>query len=412
MSRRIAIAGVLAVCATALLVGVLAYVLVARDARSFEDRLLRQTAAHPRLLLGPAASDHQLAALRTPSGALLGETQALTALGTLPVLAPGFATVTLHGRYLRVLTRRLPDGQRLSVAVSDAPARANLARLRRDVAIAMLAAALAVSVLLIWLTRRALAPVRQTAAVAETIVATGALNARVPEPRGRDEVAQLTRSINAMLDHLESSDTALRRFIGDASHELRSPLTTLTGNLELLARGDMDAADSAAALADARAEAARLGTLVETLLGLARADTVAPQDQVDLADLVEALAPGHGAGLGPVEVLGDRVSLEAMLRNLLDNAERYGGGGELGLSADEHTATLTVRDHGPGVDSAEREAIFARFRRGRAGEGRPGSGLGLAIVAATARAHGGTVQVQDTPGGGATFVVTLPRADV
>lgn len=420
MTRRIAITGVCAVCLTALVVGVIAYVLVSHNDRDYEDRVLVNDARHPNpaSTFGPRFTYTELAQLTNArTGAVIRQTEALTALGELPVLGNGFANVELGGRHLRTDTVRFRRRFALTVAISDAPVRASLARLRRGVLIAMVAGALLASLILVWITRRALAPVRETAAVADRIVSTGELTARVPVSRGDDEIAALATSINRMLDHLQASDAALRRLVADASHELRSPVTTLRGNLELLSRGALSPEDRDGALADTHAEAERLGRLVEELLTLARADTVEPDGSVALLELVDAALAGTGAvlippphGVSGATLQGDPVALRAMVRNLVENAERYGGGAEVTLDGDRDWVTLSVIDRGPGVPVAEREAIFGRFSRGSQAAGRPGSGLGLAIVAATAQSHGGSTSVGDTPGGGATFTVRLPRA--
>jgi two-component system sensor histidine kinase MprB len=417
VTRRVALAGVGAVCLTALVVAAIAYLLVAHGARTYEDRLLVQIASRPRLLLAPHASRIELAQITAPDGAVRRQTAALAKLGRLPLLHRGFANVTLAHRPLRVFTRRLPRRRaRLSVAVSDAAARADLAALRRGVVIALLAGALLASLVLVTITRRALAPLRRTAEVADRIVSTGDLAARVPQAAGGDEIASLTSSLNRMLTHLEASDAALRRLVADASHELRSPVTTLRGNLELLGDARLEGVDRQEALLDAQAEAERLGRLVEDLLTLARVDTVDAGERVVLAELVEGVLAGSDARLEAVpagvaagQVAGDAVALRVLVRNLVENAKRYGGGAEVRLAGDGDWLELVVADHGPGVPEAERERIFGRFTRGAGTANLPGSGLGLAIVAATAAAHGGTVAVSETPGGGATFTVRLPR---
>jgi two-component system sensor histidine kinase MprB len=418
VTRRVAIAGVLAVCLTALVVGVIAYVLVSHNDRNYEDRVLVNDARHANTTFGPRFTYSELAQLtNATTGVVVRQTAAQAALGQLPALGHGFANVELGHHHLRTYTVKFRRRFTLTVAVSDAPVRASLARLRRGVLIAMGVGALLASLILVWITRRALAPVRDTAAVADRIVSTGDLTARVPVSGGDDEIAALATSINRMLDHLEASDVALRRLVADASHELRSPVTTLRGNLELLSRGALSDGDREGALADTHAEAERLGVLVEELLTLARADTVGADAAIPLLDVLEAAIGGTGAVLIPppgaladATVQGDPVALRAMVRNLVENAERYGGGAELTLTGDRDWLTLSVADRGPGVPMAEREAIFGRFSRGTQAAGRPGSGLGLAIVAATAHSHGGSVSVGDTPGGGATFTVRLPRA--
>jgi two-component system sensor histidine kinase MprB len=416
VTRRVAAAGVLAVCFSALLVGVIAYGLVARSVRSSENRILLNDARHPASTFSARFTYSELAQVTNRHGVVVRETVALAQIGALPALRRGYANLVLDGRHLRVYTAQIRPRARLSVAVSDAPARASLSRLRRGVLIAMIAGAVLASLGLIWITRRALRPVRDTAALADRIVSTGDLTARVPDSPGDDEVAQLARSMNRMLDHLEASDTALRRLVADASHELRSPVTTLRGNLELLAGGALSARDRDEALADTRAEAERLGEMVEELLTLARADTVSPDTPVGLLDLLDDATRGTGASvaelsasLAALAIPGDAVSLRAMIRNLVENADRYAGGAEVTVAADPAWLTIRVADHGPGIPPAERDAVFGRFSRGANASGTPGSGLGLAIVAATAHSHGGRVALADTPGGGATFTVTLPR---
>ncbi|MGC9221056.1 MAG: sensor histidine kinase [Solirubrobacteraceae bacterium] len=419
MTRRVALAGVAAVCLTALVVATIAYLLVQHGARTYEDRLLVQLAARPRLLLTPRANSTELAQITSPGGALRRQTAALAKLGKLPPLHRGFANVTLENRPLRVFTRLLAHRRSLlSIAVSDVAARDDLAALRRGVLIAMFAGALLASLALVTITRRALSPLRRTAEVADRIVSTGDLAARVPQAGGDDEIASLTRSLNRMLTHLEASDTALRRLVADASHELRSPVTTLRGNLELLRDARLDGADREEALRDAQAEAERLGRLVEDLLTLARVDTVNASERVVLAELVADVLAGSRArlesvpaGLAGAQVSGDTLALRTLVRNLVENAERYGGGAEVRLAGDEDWLELSVADHGPGVPEADRERIFGRFTRGAGTAILPGSGLGLAIVAATAAAHGGTVSLTETPGGGATFTVRLPHAE-
>jgi signal transduction histidine kinase len=420
VTRRVAIAGVLSVCLTALVVGVIAYVLVSHNDRTSEDRVLVNDARHSASTFGPRFTYSELAQLTNRrTGAVARQTAALSALGQLPAPDRGFANVVIGHHHLRTYTVKFHRRFFLTLAVSDAPVRANLTRLRRGVLIAMVIGALLASLILIWITRRALAPVRESAAVADQIVSTGDLTKRVPVSGGDDEIAALSTSINRMLDHLQASDAALRRLVADASHELRSPVTTLRGNLELLSGGGLSAADRDDALADTHAEAERLGRLVEALLTLARADTVSPDASIELLAVIEAAIAGTGAVLIPprgnpteVTVEGDPVALRAMVRNLVENAERYGGGAEVRLEVDRGWVVLSVVDRGPGVAAAEREAVFGRFSRGTQAAGRPGSGLGLAIVAATARSHGGAVSVEDTPGGGATFVVRLPQAAV
>ena len=266
-------------------------------------------------------------------------------------------------------------------------------------------------------------------------IAGGDLSHRVESTDPRTEVGRLGISLNAMLDRLErafgereASEDRLRRFIADASHELRTPLASIRGYAELFRMGAArDPAEVEKAMGRIEDEAARMGVLVEDLLTLARLDEVAdtPHAQLDLAALVRdavddgrAAAPGREIGIeidGPALVLGDRDQLRQVLGNLLRNAFVHTPEGtpiEVSLGHVDGEVRVEVRDHGPGLPTSDAEALFERFWRSEGGRerGRGGAGLGLAIVAAIVDAHDGDVRAGNAPGGGATFVVTLPAA--
>ncbi|MEC4017560.1 sensor histidine kinase [Streptomyces sp. H27-D2] len=274
---------------------------------------------------------------------------------------------------------------------------------------------------------RALAPVAAMRAEVEAISATE-LQRRVPLPRGRDEIARLAVTMNRMLDRLERAQTAQRRFISDASHELRSPVASVRQHAEVaLAHPGRSTQEELAATV--LAENLRIQRLVDDLLLLARADEDAlrPRRQtVDLDDLVldearrlRAAAPAlriSTAGVSAARLQTDAQGLRRVLRNLGDNAARHARERvAFGLTREEDGRTvLLVEDDGPGVPPADRERIFERFvrlddARARSGKGGGGSGLGLAIVAELVAAHGGTATVGESPLGGARFEVWLPR---
>ncbi|MFD7326965.1 sensor histidine kinase [Streptomyces sp. NPDC059875] len=274
---------------------------------------------------------------------------------------------------------------------------------------------------------RALAPVAAIRSEVDAISAT-ALHRRVPQPDSRDEIARLAATMNRMLDRLERAQSAQRRFVSDASHELRSPVATIRQYVELaLAHPDRASLETLARTV--LAEDLRMQRLVDDLLLLARADERALHPHpspVDLDDLVldearrlRAEAPQLRIGTAavtPVRLEADAQALRRVLRNLGENAARHArsrvafdlahpaGGG----------IVLGVEDDGPGVPEAERERVFERFvrldeARARSGEEPGGSGLGLAIVAELVAAHGGTAAVTTSPGlGGARFEVRLP----
>ncbi|HEU5028385.1 MAG TPA: HAMP domain-containing sensor histidine kinase [Spirillospora sp.] len=271
-----------------------------------------------------------------------------------------------------------------------------------------------------WLvTRRALRPVEAIRAEMAAITSAGDLARRVPVPGSRDEVAGLAETTNQTLGVLERSVERQRRFVADASHELRSPLASLRTQLEVAAAHphllDVDGAVQ---------DVVRLQDLAAGLLLLARLDAgERPRhDRVELAGLVrEEVAhraatgrvPVEVTGPGTFEVLGSAAQLERVLGNLLDNAQRHAASSaRVALAAAGGRVTLRVTDDGPGVPPADRERIFERFVRLDDARARDegGAGLGLAIARGVARAHGGDLTAGEAPGGGAAFELWLPAA--
>jgi signal transduction histidine kinase len=264
---------------------------------------------------------------------------------------------------------------------------------------------------------RALRPVE--AIRARVAAAHGDLSVRVPVPPAHDEVGRLAETMNAVLARLQAAQAAQRRFVADASHELRSPLATIVTGLELLAHG-RTGPDAVEAL---RGETARLSRLVDALLLLARADErgLRPRrEDVDLDEVAQAERRRPSGGVvprvhaAPVRVVGDRGQLAQVLRNLVDNACRHARSQVVVVvRRDGPHAVVEVADDGPGVPPAERARVFQRFVRLDHARARAdgGAGLGLAIVAEVVAAHGGTVHVGDGPLGGALFRVLLPLPD-
>jgi signal transduction histidine kinase len=249
----------------------------------------------------------------------------------------------------------------------------------------------------------------------------GSLHERIPEPDSSDEIAELAQTMNGMLDRLESSDQRRRRFVSDASHELRSPVATIRSVTEVAARRP-DQADWPDVADDVLAETRRLEDLVADLLQLARADegrVVTEGAEVDLDDLVLAeigrprSVPIDGGAVGAARVQGRPDELQRMVRHLVDNAARHAATQvRVELGSDGPQARLTVDDDGPGIAPADRALIFERFVRldqARTRD-RGGAGLGLSVAAAVATAHGGTIEVGESSLGGARFTVRLPLA--
>ncbi|MEU3333252.1 sensor histidine kinase [Glutamicibacter creatinolyticus] len=309
-----------------------------------------------------------------------------------------------------------------------------------------LLATLIMSMIAYGVTTRAFLPlvrVERTAAM----IADGDLTQRVRDYPPETEVGRLSRSLNAMLAQIERafkdrehSERKMRRFIQDASHELRTPLVTIQGYSEFYRHGglaDPEALDSA--MGRIEAESKRMAQLVEDLLMLARLDEqraleMAPVDLLVLGqDAVEdtrvraperevKLVGLHSSVPAPASTRGDEARIRQVVANLLTNALRYTpqdspleiAVGVKSQVGDQIDAVIQIRDHGPGIPEEDAKKIFERFYRADSSRQREtgGSGLGLAIVAAIVAQHGGHVQVEDTPGGGATLAVHLPYIPV
>jgi two-component system sensor histidine kinase MtrB len=275
-----------------------------------------------------------------------------------------------------------------------------------------------------WASGRAVQPVDQVAGAA-TRIAGGDLTTRLPPTEDPDLVA-IVGSFNSMVDALGARIDRDARFVGDVSHELRSPLTTLVTSVELLvARRDELPPRSQQALALIENELARFRRTVDDLLELARMESGTPADSrplVSLGALVREALTRSGRSQELLQADGDHLTavradkgrLERAVVNLLDNADRHAGGVcRVTVERDGGSVVLSVDDAGPGVPLDDRERIFERFARGpRAARGSlPGAGLGLAIVAQTAAQLGGAAWCSVSPFGGARFSVSLPAAD-
>lgn len=284
--------------------------------------------------------------------------------------------------------------------------------------------------------RRAMGPIADLTGAARGIARTRDPGARMPEPRAHDEVADLARTLEEMLRGLDASQREIeatlareREFVADASHELRTPLTSVLANLELL-EAELEGEDREIAESALRSTR-RMRRLVGDLLFLARADagqsspsTLAPTDLgFIMRDVVAETAPlvtSHEVSVdAPPGVLveGSPDDLHRLALNLVQNAVAHTPAGTrvtAAVRSEAELAVLEVSDDGPGVPEEVRDRVFGRFVRGggdgtgATGLGGRGSGLGLAIVRAVAEAHGGSVALDDAPGGGARFVVRLP----
>ncbi len=371
--------------------------------------------------------DDVLVALRSDTGVVVNDDRAAAVpvpTGSGPAAAEPSATgpleVTLEGERYVVIAEEVTAGTlvvaRSTAAIDDA--------VRLATSLLMTAVPLAIVLVgtVVWIVvGRALAPVDRMRAQVDAIDAS-ALDRRVPTSGRDDEVDRLAATMNRMLARVEEGARARRRFVADASHELRSPLASMRQFAELLRAHPGSTAPGE--LADVvLEEGERMHGIVEGLLLLARLDEheAGQRRPVDLDDLalaeverVRALGrAADGVAVRVAPVVGDARLLARALRNLVDNALRHARDGiALGSVVRDGRALLWVDDDGAGVPDSEQERVFERFVRLDEARARDdgGSGLGLAIVREVARAHGGDAWITGSPSGGARFVLELPAA--
>lgn len=459
LRRRIGLLTALAVGITVLAAGAVTYLVVRAELRDQVDsalttqadlarRAARQVGGFP----APPPSAGQATRVPAPPPSFGAPTaiQILSPDGgvarlptsqvTVPVTAADRAVQTgapaffserrVAGTSLRVYTFSPRPGVAVQLARSLDGTNSVLERLRIVLGIALLLAVVAGGLLGRLFANRALRPIAELTDAVEHVELTGDLTPRiaVDESGERDEVGRLAGRFNAMLGRLQTSRAELdasvdaqRRLVTDASHELRTPVTSVRTNAEVLRQQPGLPVDQRnEILDDVVAQADELGLLVADLIELARdgePPNAAEREEVRLDELVaEAVRRTRRLATGaevtfdaePVVVDAHRERLSRAVNNLLDNAVKHGpAGGPVAVRVGAD-GTVSVRDHGPGIPEAEREHVFDRFWRGADARSRPGSGLGLAIVRQVAESHGGSVSVADAPGGGALFRMTLP----
>lgn len=451
--NRLALIGSAAVTATAVLVCALAWLALRQTLVHQVDQQLQQLAHGPAGQLDPhsvpripsnplAGPGDTRVQVRLPDGQILAGPQGATPLpfgdrdqavaaGT--VAEARYTAGTDQGRF-RVLTRRGPHGETVQLASSLADADTTL----RDVGLLMVVLVLGAAVLSAFagrlVTTAGLRPVNRLTQAATRIAETQDLQRPIPTD-GTDEVGQLGRAFNRMLTALGTARQAQQQLIEDSAHELRTPMSSLRTNVELLIQaGDrLGAADRAALLTDLDRQSQELSNLVSDLVDLARSTAVdEPAVPVDLAEVAagatyraRARTPHARFELHAESVTVDArpAALERAIVNLLDNAVKFGpveqtveirvgraegpAEGPANGPADG-VAEVSVADRAPTIPPAEHDRIFGRFHRLDTARAVPGSGLGLAIVRQTASGHGGTVTVEPRPGGGNVFRVRLP----
>ncbi|MGB9184366.1 MAG: HAMP domain-containing sensor histidine kinase [Solirubrobacteraceae bacterium] len=327
----------------------------------------------------------------------------------------GFEDIRLGSRPFRVYAAPIADvtgpasGGAVLVGSDTADIAHTLSNLGAVVALSGVGVVLLAALAAALLTRRGLGPLRRLAAAAGEIERTADPAQRLPEPTTMDEIGRLTGVLNRMLSSLQDARTSERRFLADASHELRTPVTSLLGNVEYAARHGAEPE----VLEELRLDASRLARLVDALLALERAAATAPQaTPVPLAPLVRSVLDEHdpervqAAALADATVSGDEAALRRALTNLIDNGLSHGPAGgrvTVTLATTGSAAILSVSDQGSGPDPSHRDRVFERFWRAPEASERTGSGLGLSIVAAIVGGHGGTISVT-----GSEFTICLP----
>jgi two-component system sensor histidine kinase MprB len=343
-----------------------------------------------------------------------------------------FTDVSVGGTTLREYVFHLQgyvvDNQEAAVQVAETlqPTLNVLATLKWMLAVVFLFVVGLAAVLARMATRRIMRPLAEVTATAQLIGETDDLSRRIAVHED-DEVGQLAARFNEMLERLESSRAQLdasviaqRQLVADASHELRTPVTSLRTNIEVLLSGmELEDEDRTRLLTDVVEQSEELSNLVSDLIEVARGDT--PPTNIedirldrlteDALDRARRNAPQirFDEHLQPMTVQGNPDRLIRAINNLLDNAALHAGhGGPVEVTVDD--TGVTVRDHGDGIAEADLPHVFDRFYRGANSRARQGSGLGLAIVRQAAEQHGGGVSAANAPDGGAVFTLTLPTS--
>jgi two-component system sensor histidine kinase MprB len=331
-----------------------------------------------------------------------------------------FEDVTVQGTRLRMLSapfRLFGTQAAVQVARPLDEVDSVLDRLRIALLFVVLGGIGLATVLGLVVSGAAIGPLRRLTRAAEDVAETRDLTRRVGIS-GNDEIGRLGARFDAMLEALAESERARSQLVADASHELRTPVAAVRTNLELLERHpELPLVERAAALRTAREQLEELSLLVTDIVELAREGTE-PQlerEPIRLDELVGAAVeqarhawPGLTFALDTdaCVVDGVRPRIHRAVANLLDNAAKWSPPGAT-VEVTERDGEITVRDHGPGIDPADRPHVFERFYRSAAARGLPGSGLGLAIVQQVAELHGGVASAEEAPGGGALMRLRL-----
>jgi two-component system, OmpR family, sensor histidine kinase MprB len=431
LGRRVVLATSAALGATVVLLSVFAYLLVKHELYSRVDVTLRGRAAElaPTVAAGSTSFRGIIAApgeyvqMISADGASVRPPYQVTRLPSgraERAIAAGSGslteTETVGGARTRVLTTHVAPGVALQVTRPLADDDATLSRLRLILAIVAVCAVLLSVLLGGWIAEKALAPVRRLTKTAEEVARTRDLSVRLDED-GHDEVSRLGAAFNEMLVALDRSLTAQRQLVADASHEFRTPLTSIRANAELLERGKVREDEQDAVARAVVEQVDELDGLVTDLIELALDGEAATKfEDVRLDEIVSNEVDRlrrHPTGVDlelktePCTVRGDAERLSRAVTNVLGNALKWSPEGRT-VEVSVAQGSVVVRDHGPGIDEADLPLVFERFYRSPAARGTAGSGLGLAIVRHVVEAHGGSVEATNAPDGGAVFTLRFP----
>jgi two-component system sensor histidine kinase MprB len=340
-----------------------------------------------------------------------------------------FRDARVNGIHMRILAEHIAPGRAVQVAQQLTEVDTLLRHLRLILALLDIGGIALAALLGRLVAGAAVWPLKRLTQATEHVTETQDLSERIETVGGEDELGRLAMSFNAMLDALERSMGALdesvhaqRQLVADASHELRTPVTSLRTNIEILQRQahEMDPAEQQRVLSDVVEQTEELTLLMNDLIDLARGEELRSDTEDTRLDLVvgevvermrrNAPATSFLLDLEPTILAGLPARLERAVVNLIDNAIKYSPPDEP-VEIRLHGRELTVRDHGPGIPADDLPHVFDRFYRGAEARGRPGSGLGLAIVRQVAGQHGGRVTAQPAAGGGTLMRLWLPSAE-
>jgi two-component system, OmpR family, sensor kinase len=439
---RLAVAAVASILAAVLVFAIVTVVVVDHELRGSLDTALRQRAedvaqlavsapavlGYPGALEGTSSGRQIVVEVLDAHGRIVARSLSLgarllpedrVARAAIAHGRTGAEDIVLGGHPFRLYAAPIADagvpaaGGAVLVASDTSDITHTLSSLGADVALSGAAIVLVAALAAAILTRRGLRPLRRLADAAGEIERTADPSRRLPDSGSGDEIGQLTGVLNRMLSALEQARAGERRFLADASHELRTPVTALLGNAEYAARHGADPE----VLDELRHDAARLARLVDALLALEQAGAdagAAAGEPVPVDELIRAALASHDrgrvqvGGLPAAIVIGDREALARAISNLVENGLVHGPAGgtvSVGATISGGRVRIAVRDMGPGPDPGQHAQLFERFWRGADAAERPGSGLGLSITAAIVQRHGGTIGVD-----GSEFTLELPLA--